>query len=164
MESKQIKDRSNVTTRPIRASDDEAVAWADFRQRLWPDADAAELLEEARSFLSGAGVPTISCVFLAAEEETAKLLGFIELSVRPFSDGCESRPVPHVEGWYVEPLARRRGIGRALMERAEAWASAQGFGELASDTEVDNGASLAAHARCGFVETERLIKLKKTLA
>ncbi len=33
----------------------------------------------------------------------------------------------------------------------------------ASDTEIDNEASLHAHVRCGFVETERLIKLRKSL-
>lgn len=91
-------------------------------------------------------------------------VGFIELAVRPFADGCDSAPVPHVEGWYVEPGARGRGTGRALMDAAEGWARERGFVELASDTEVHNDGSLAAHMRCGFVETERLIKFRKSLS
>jgi aminoglycoside 6'-N-acetyltransferase I len=73
-------------------------------------------------------------------------------------------PVPHVEGWYVEPDARGKGVGRALMRRAEEWSTARGHTELASDTEIDNMASLRAHERCGFEEVERLIKLRKPLA
>ncbi len=107
-------------------------------------------------------MPTIAAVFLADDETTP--LGFIELAVRSFSDGCESMPVPHVEGWYVEPSARGRGIGRALMQAAEGWARDRGFTELASDTEPWNERSIAAHARCGFRETERLVKFRKSLA
>ncbi|MFY9720743.1 MAG: GNAT family N-acetyltransferase [Candidatus Cybelea sp.] len=81
-----------------------------------------------------------------------------------FRISVNSAPIPHVEGWYVEPTARTCGVGRALMDCAEAWARDQGFTELASDTEIHNAGSLAAHERCGFVETERLVKLRKPLA
>lgn len=43
------------------------------------------------------------------------------------------------------------------MARAEAWAREQGFDELASDTEIDNHASIALHRRLGFAETERVV-------
>jgi aminoglycoside 6'-N-acetyltransferase I len=73
-------------------------------------------------------------------------------------------PVPHVEGWYVEPSARGRGVGRALMQAAEEWARRHGYRELGSDTEPWNADSLAAHAHCGFQETGRLVKFRKMLA
>jgi aminoglycoside 6'-N-acetyltransferase I len=139
----------------------DAATWTMLRSRLWRSADADELAAEARAFLEGATVPTIAAVFIAEEGTTA--LGFLELAVRSFSDGCESMPVPHVEGWYVEPSARGKGIGGALMDSAEAWARDHGFTELASDTEPWNERSIAAHARCGFRETERLVKFCKTL-
>jgi aminoglycoside 6'-N-acetyltransferase I len=132
-----------------------------MRARLWRAADAEELAAEADAFLNGREVPTIAAVFLA--EEDGVPLGFLELATRAFSDGCDSMPVPHVEGWYVEPSARRRHVGSALMEAAETWARDRGFSELASDTEPWNDASLAAHARIGFQETERLVKLRKVL-
>jgi aminoglycoside 6'-N-acetyltransferase I len=139
---------------------DEAT-WALLRSRLWQSADAHELAAETRAFLDGATLPTIAAVFIAEEEVTA--VGFLELAVRSFSDGCDSMPVPHVEGWYVEPFARGKGVGRALMDSAENWARDRGFTELASDTEPWNERSIAAHARCGFRETERLVKFCKTL-
>jgi aminoglycoside 6'-N-acetyltransferase I len=141
---------------------DDAAVWARLRSRLWPEADAAELLAETQAFVNGAKMPTIACAFLAEESDGVE--GFIELSIRAFDDSCESRPVPYVEGWYVEPSARNRGIGRALMKRAEIWAEDLGFTEIASDTEIYNDVSLAAHAHCGFEETERLVKLRKHLA
>jgi aminoglycoside 6'-N-acetyltransferase I len=107
-------------------------------------------------------VPTLEAVFISDEGNAAT--GFLELAVRPFSDGCESMPVPHVEAWYVEPHLRGRGIGRALMAAAETWAVSRGFTELASDTELSNEASVRAHLRCGFTEQERLIKFRKVLA
>jgi aminoglycoside 6'-N-acetyltransferase I len=140
---------------------DDAAAWALLRSRLWRSADAGELAAETRAFLDGQLMPTIAAVFIAEEEATA--LGFIEVAIRSFSDGCESMPVPHVEGWYVEPFARGKGAGRALMDSAETWARERGFTELASDTEPWNERSIAAHARCGFRETERLVKFCKTL-
>lgn len=97
----------------------EAGEWARLRGRLWPDADPQELTAETQAFLEGAEMPTIAAAFVAREEEGDEAIGFLELGVRPFADGCESRPVAHVEGWYVEPAARGRGVGRALMTAAE---------------------------------------------
>jgi aminoglycoside 6'-N-acetyltransferase I len=113
-------------------------------------------------FLDGVPSATVHAVFVASEDVPP--VGFIELAVRAFSEGCMSSPVPHVEGWYVQPSARGRGIGRRLIEAAEAWSRALGFSELASDTEIHNTASLSAHEACGFAEIERLIKLRKPLA
>jgi aminoglycoside 6'-N-acetyltransferase I len=135
-------------------------AWAKMRAQLWPGADA-ELEREARDFSHGLPIPTIDVVFIA--ENAGEYAGFLELAVRSFSDGCESMPVPHVEGWYVQANARGAGIGRSLLEAAEAWSRDRGFTELASDTEIHNVASLQAHRRCGFEEVERLIKLRKPL-
>jgi aminoglycoside 6'-N-acetyltransferase I len=149
-----------VLIRSVRLGD--AQRWAMLRRKLWPTADPGQLTAEAESFLKGSTTPTIAAAFLA--EEGATPVGLIELAVRSFSDGCESMPVPHVEGWYVEPPLRGKGVGRALMQSAEHWARGLGFSELASDTEIDNRRSLAAHTRCGFLEVERLIKLRKPLA
>ncbi len=137
-------------------------AWTAFRRDLWPEADAGELANEARAFLATGTQPTLTAVFVA--DDGSSPVGCIELSIRPFSDGCESMPVPHVEGWYVEPRARGRGVGRALVQAAEGWARALGFTELASDAELSNEASQRAHAGCGFEETERLVKFRKRLA
>jgi aminoglycoside 6'-N-acetyltransferase I len=147
--------------RPVEARD--ADAWAAMRARLWPDADAAGLARETRAFVAG-GADSIVAAAYVAEDEDATPLGFIEVALRAFSDGCDSTPVPHVEGWYVEPSARGCGVGRRLMGAAELWARARGFNEIASDSELTNDASLRAHEACGFEEVDRLIKFRKALA
>lgn len=133
-----------------------------MRAKLWPDA-GAELARETSDFARGLTLPNVTAVFIA-ESEAGDELGFLELALRSFSDGCESMPVPHVEGWYVEANARGKGVGRALMQAAEEWSVARGYSELASDTELGNASSLRAHERCGFEEVERLIKLRKALS
>jgi len=147
------------TVRPVEARD--VGSWSGLRASLWPEADGGELAREAHAFVSGRAAPALAAAFVA--EDGAATLGFIEVAVRAFSDGCDSMPIPHVEGWYVEPSARGRGVGRRLMEAAELWARGQGFSEIASDTEVHNGASQRAHEACGFEEVERLIKFRKAL-
>jgi aminoglycoside 6'-N-acetyltransferase I len=49
------------------------------------------------------------------------------------------------------------------VQAAEAWARAQGCTEMASDAELDNHASHAAHRRLGYAETERLVCFRKSL-
>lgn len=139
----------------------DAEMWGAMRARLWPDADARELTTESRAFLAGEEVAIVAAAFVA--ELDAVPAGFIELSIRAFADGCDSRPVPHIEGWYVEPFARGRGIGRALMEAAAEWSRDRGFAEVASDSDLENNESLDAHVRCGFIETGRLVKFRRVL-
>jgi aminoglycoside 6'-N-acetyltransferase I len=136
--------------------------WATLRSRLWPDANPQALALESQRFAQGHTLANITAVFLA-EDGASVPLGFLELSVRAFADGCESMPVPHIEGWYVEPAARGKGVGAALMQAAEDWARSKGFVELASDTEAENQGSRRAHASCGFTEVEHLIKFRKSL-
>jgi aminoglycoside 6'-N-acetyltransferase I len=58
---------------------------------------------------------------------------------------------------------RRRGVGRALLNAAEAWARDRGHTEMASDALIENAVSHAAHARAGYVEVERAVRFRKDL-
>lgn len=91
------------------------------------------------------------------------MCGFLEASIRTFADGCDTRPVGYIEGWYVDPGVRHQGIGGELVRAAEAWAGAQGLREMASDCLIDDEISLQAHLALGYVETERLIHFRKPL-
>jgi ribosomal protein S18 acetylase RimI-like enzyme len=71
--------------------------------------------------------------------------------------------VAYLEGWYVEPDARRRGVGRALVAAAEQWAASQECTEFGSDALLDNDVSAAAHRALGFEETEHLRLFRKVL-
>jgi aminoglycoside 6'-N-acetyltransferase I len=132
--------------------------WIELRFKLWPDQSPAEMDAEGRAALT-AEPPLI--VFVA--EESGTLVGFLELGLRSVAEGCESSPVPYVEGWYVEADRRRHGVGGALMRAAEEWSRSRGYTELGSDTEEVNRLSRAAHAALGFQEVETLVIFRKSL-
>jgi aminoglycoside 6'-N-acetyltransferase I len=101
------------------------------------------------------------CVFVA--EDHGKIVGMLELSLRPYADGCESSPVPFIEGWYIAPDMRRTGVGRALVTAAEQWALDNGYAEMASDALLENTESERAHTALGFEVVERAIRFRKVL-
>ncbi|HEY4440122.1 MAG TPA: GNAT family N-acetyltransferase [Candidatus Elarobacter sp.] len=145
--------------RPAQARD--VAAWAAMRLQLWPDADPIELAREAAQFVAGVKQPALDAALVY--EHDAAPVGFVELSIRPFADGCDAMPIPYVEAWFVEESARGRGIGRALLDAGERWARERGFTEIGSDTELHNVGSQRAHAACGYAEVERQVKFRKAL-
>jgi aminoglycoside 6'-N-acetyltransferase I len=136
-------------------------AWCAMRAALWPDEDADELRREADAYFR-APDRRLAAVFIGVDS-SARAVGMLELSLRPYADGCTASPVPYVEGWYVAEAARRQRIGRALMDAAERWAVEQGYDEMASDVLIGNAPSLRAHGALGFDEVERAIHLRKQL-
>jgi len=146
----------DVTVRRIGAED--RAAWAAMRTALWPEESLAAHAGEADALLRDDAF-----FALIAEAADGGALGFAEIAVRKYANGCESQPVPFLEGIWVEPEVRRRGIGARLLARAEALLAARGFRELGSDTPIDNGGSQAAHRAWGFCETERVVYFRKPL-
>lgn len=135
-----------ITVRRLRA--DDAPRWIELRGQLWPGSLDDHRADVARYFESG--WPGIDAVFVA--ESSGRVVGFAELSKRPFAEGCNSSPVGFLEGWFVEPEFRRSGAGRALIAAAEDWCREQGCRELASDSEPENDLALASHVAVGFEE------------
>lgn len=148
-----------VSIRPVTR--DDASVWARLRFALWPEATHAEHARDVERFFAGQSHEPLAV--LLARDAAGTPLGFAELSIRNVAEGCETDRVAYLEGWYVEPEARRQGVGRALVSAAEEWGRAQGCTEFASDTQIENTASAAAHAALGFEETERLRCFRKKL-
>ncbi len=147
--------------RPVtRADRDE---WARMREALYNDPPIREIDDWLEARDSG-GTHPVGIAVLVVDRGDGSLAGFIEIGSRNYAEGCESSPVAYLEGWYVDPDDRRGGIGRRLQQAAEAWAVANGFTEMASDTELHNDVSLRAHTALGFEEVERQICLRKRLA
>lgn len=120
--------------------------WLRMRQALWPDCPAEKHeAEMARIAID----PASQAVFVAVRSADG-LGGLVEVSLRPNAAGCETQPVGYIEGWYVEPDLRQRGVGRGLLAAAEAWARTKGCCEMASDTDFGNETSVAAHLAAGY--------------
>ena len=149
-----------VRVRP--ATRDDTGAWLRMRHALWPEGTAAEHAGEIEQYF--AGRLRMPLEVLLAVTDGGPPLGFAELSIRAYAEDCVTDRVAYLEGWYVVPEARRRGVGRALVAAAEQWALAQGCTEFASDALLDNETSAAAHRALGFEETVRIRCFRKLLA
>lgn len=134
--------------------------WLRMRRVLWPEIVAGDEAAEAAAWLARPD----AVVLVAARPDGSGLAGFAELGTRPYADGCDTSPVAYLEGWYVDPDARRRGVGAALVRAGEAWARARGCRELASDALLENTGSQRAHEALGFAEVERAVHYRKPLS
>jgi aminoglycoside 6'-N-acetyltransferase I len=145
------------TVRPLRETDLDD--WFRLRKILW-DATADD--DHKSEMIDILDHPDSQLV-LFAETDSGRLVGFLEASIRPYVEDCVTDHVGYLEGWFVEPEFRKHGIGRELVRHAEAWALERGCTEMASDAELGNDGSLAAHLNLGYKETSRLVHLRKEL-
>jgi aminoglycoside 6'-N-acetyltransferase I len=151
----------DIRIRPAQPADRDQLAM--LREALWPRTTAAQHAHELVPILGGdtpGAMPL--CNFVA--EHSGRLVGFAEVDLRSHADGCDpARPVGYLEGWYVVGDARRFGVGRRLLEAAEAWARSLGCVELASDTWIDNEVSQRCHEALGFEVVDRCVHYRKAL-
>ncbi len=101
-----------------------------MRLKLWPSTSAHEHLSEIEELYPSASFQ--AWIVLKGNE----FVGFAEASIRPFANGCESRPVVFLEGVWVDEAIRKLGLGRMLLDPIESW---------------------------GFQETERVVYFRKKL-
>jgi aminoglycoside 6'-N-acetyltransferase I len=154
-----------VTIRHPETADN--AEWTRMRTALWPETAAASHAEEISAFLTGnlagwlSGLHAVA-VFVA-DRPDGGLCGFLEASVRGMADGCTTCPVGYIEGWYVDPDMRRKGIGKASVQAAEKWACSKECREMASDAHVANSTSIAAHKALGFNDEAPTVRFRKWL-
>jgi len=146
-----------LIVRPIAERD--LSEWLRLRQKLWDATSEEDHKAEMLDIIEH----TDTQLVLVADSGDGRLAGFLEASIRPFVEDCETDNVGYLEGWYVDPEHRRRGIGRALVAAAEEWSKARGATEMASDAKIGNDQSLTAHVKLGYQETSRLVHLRKEL-
>ncbi|MFL5763220.1 MAG: aminoglycoside 6'-N-acetyltransferase [Bacteroidia bacterium] len=91
-------------------------------------------------------------------------IGFIFMSLRSdYVEGSNSSPVGYVEGIYVKPEHRRKGVSAQLLKRGQEWAKEKGCSQIGSDIYADNKVSYDFHKAIGFREAGRLIAFIKDL-
>lgn len=149
---------TSIQIRPVHP--DDASTWEQMRRELWPQSPEDHPKEIALFFEGTLAEPVH--VFMAFTD-TGEPVGFAELSIRNYAEGCSTNRVAYLEGWFVVAEYRGRGVGTALLKAAEAWGRTQGCTEIASDAEIENAISITAHRALGFSETARLVCYRKTL-
>jgi aminoglycoside 6'-N-acetyltransferase I len=143
--------------RPVEAGD--AGVWTALRTALWPEKPEDHGPEVATFLTDRPG--DAEC--FVAEDAGGCVVGFAEVGLRGYAEGCASSPVGYLEGIYVVADARRRGVGRRLVEAGEAWSRARGCTEMASDRALVNEASGAFHLAVGYAEAHRVVCYRKEL-
>ncbi|MCX6093657.1 MAG: GNAT family N-acetyltransferase [Candidatus Bipolaricaulota bacterium] len=144
-----------VVIRPIATGDRNE--WRRLRLALWPRQRREESEREMDTMLT---TPRTARAFVA-ELASATLCGMVEVSLRTQAEGCTTSPVGYVEGLYVDPSWRRRGLGRRLVETAEAWA--RGCTKIASDTTSEYPDSAAVHRALSYRVTGSTLNFRKEL-
>lgn len=116
-----------IIIRAIQPSD--ASLWEKLRCDLWPDG-AADHSAEISAFFAGT-LPEPQAVLLA--EKGPAVIAFAELSIREDIAGLEGKRVGYVEGLYVVPSSRNRGVARRLLQASKLWATQNNCVGFASD-------------------------------
>lgn len=129
-----------------------------MRKALWPLTTGEENRKDIADIIDAADM----WGFIALHDGGAPA-GFAEVSLRRYANGCEDSPVPFLEGIWVNPAVRGRGVGEQLIAHVAAVLRSKGFSELCSDALIENEISHKAHRSWGFAETERVVYFRKPL-
>jgi ribosomal protein S18 acetylase RimI-like enzyme len=146
------------------ATDSDRTAVLDLAPRLAegiaPWRDQAEALVAGRRWLEGSLTRAANgegAVFVA--DDGGSVAGVLSIGqVRHFSGELDG----YVGELAVAEHASRRGIGRALIEAAQAWARDHGLVNLTLHTGACNTGARAFYAALGFAEEE--VRLTRPLA
>lgn len=141
-----------------RAAYEDKPEWLRMRHGLWPEAPMDYLALDLDDLLADEN----TAVFVASSAD-GQLVGFIEVALRDYAEGCETSPVGYIEAWYVDPHVRGQSLGRDLVHTAEQWSRERGCVEIASDTWLENEAGIQVHLRMGYHEVDRLVHFVKRL-
>jgi aminoglycoside 6'-N-acetyltransferase I len=134
--------------------------WLQMRMALWTDSTA----DVHRAYMAISLAQPERFLQLMMYDEQHQPIGFIEGAIRgDYVNGTESSPVGFVEGVFVVPAWRRKGVARQLFAAIGDWAKARGCRELASDALLENEASQRAHRALGFEETERVVYFRRMI-
>lgn len=138
-------------------------AWAAMRAALYAEENLARVTEEIDEITRSGTMNAQPYACLLAIDPGGRAVGFVEVTLRSTAEECATSPVAYVESWFVAPDARRRGVGRALIEAACAWGRERGCREIGSDTQADNERSRRAHLALGFEDAGLVRHFRRTL-
>lgn len=150
--------------RPARKADEPTI-WRATMETVWRDVPEdekpglvraefeAHFREYAREFVEGRRGERF-----VAEDGEGRFLGYIVLGeLTPFSS---PHPVGFVYDIWVAPEHRGRGVARFLLEEAERWARAKGYGKIKLEVSDANAPAMALYRSAGY-RAERVYMAKR---
>jgi GNAT superfamily N-acetyltransferase len=102
-----------------------------------------------------------SALFLALDPRSGAGVGFVQLY--PSFSSVAARRIWILNDLFVAPGARRRGIGRALMEAARDFAVSTGAARLVLSTAATNREAQALYESCGYKQDDMFLVYKLEL-
>jgi aminoglycoside 6'-N-acetyltransferase I len=119
---------------------------------LWPGCDFDE---ESATWGACCGDVNQFCALARIGDAYA---GFIHISIRnDYVEGSDTDTTAYLEGIFVRPEYRNRGVASLLLREGEQWVKSKGLHQLASDTEIGNLDGRHFHDRAGFSEVNRIV-------
>lgn len=148
-EKRTTEDGRAWTLRPARPTDARALARlfaAVRREGRWLATPSNAVSEPSEAFYIGEMIRDDATLAIVAEGD-GEVVGNVLVSVEhsPVSNHVGTLSIAVAEGW------RDVGIGTALVEAAQAWASAQGLVKVALSVFPDNDRAVAVYEHAGFV-------------
>ena len=125
--------------------------------------DADEALQRSVDARLGSAFRDNATIFLATQPqvEDEPVVGTVDCVKMAAGKGRRAfdTPMPPrvlIRNLWVEPAFRRKGIGRALLRKAEAWAREQELSMLVLEVVATNDVALELYASYGFEEVDAL--------
>ena len=112
-------------------------------------------LQLARRFLVQRLRQGESVIFLALDDDGSRGLGFVQLY--PSFSSIAAMPTWILHDLYVDRVARRQGVARALMEAARRLATESGADGLSLSTATDNLSAQALYEGLGYERDREFI-------
>ncbi|MBR0373676.1 MAG: GNAT family N-acetyltransferase [Mogibacterium sp.] len=135
-------------------------AVADLATQLWTWHSKEDMVARYT-----AQIPNENCaVFVYAAKDGDPISGYAHCQLRrDYVEGCTTSPVGYLEGIFVSPENRSKGVARELLKAGEDWAREKGCTEFASDCELSDILSSRFHTKAGFKVANRIIHFTKKL-
>jgi aminoglycoside 6'-N-acetyltransferase I len=97
---------------------------------MWPEGIEHHGSEIANFFAGSLHEPL---AVLVAVDGAIRIVGFVELSIRSDVPSLDGKRTGFIEGLYVVPELRFRGLGRALLNHSREWARSMNCVAFATD-------------------------------
>ncbi|VEA76993.1 aminoglycoside 6'-N-acetyltransferase [Salmonella enterica subsp. arizonae] len=98
--------------------------WRGLRKQLWPGHPDDGHLADGEEMLQADHLAS----FIAMADGVA--IGFADASIRhDYVNGCDSSPVAFLEGIFVLPSFRQRGVAKQLIAAVQRWERIKGVGK-----------------------------------